>query len=197
MHCLGWYGNMETLIQELLHAGGGLVSVARALQQEPAGNQHLLLAGLEKRTDLRERIRRKVRAATDELMQCRECFCDGAGRGDVVQLLRANGRAACSHVMHLDCALAWMRRSHTCPVCRAPVDLLMHARDGAIVVPEPQQQQPAAPMTPFFCIDCQQHVADTSQLTVCTHPGCNELLHAHCYPHGVCVLHDTVSSFAL
>jgi len=188
---------METLIQELLHAGGGLASVARALQQEPAGKQHLLLTGLEKRTDLRERIRRKVRAATDELMQCRECFCTGAAQGPVVQLLRADGDQACTHVMHLHCAQQWMRRSHTCPTCRAPVDLLMHVRDGAIVVPDPQQHQPAVQIDNFYCIDCQQHITDMSQVTVCTHADCNELIHAQCYPHGVCVLHDTVSSFAL
>lgn len=35
-------------------------------------------------------------------------------------------RLDCGHTFHLNCIDRWKRRSHTCPMCRAPFDLPMY-----------------------------------------------------------------------
>ena len=138
----------------------------------------LLLLGLSCRRGLRERLQRKIRAARAELL-CRQpdCFCGGtAGHGACVSMLTTDGTLACQHEFHLTCALDWLRRDSSCPLCRAhAIGVLLP--DGQSISVSPSQASAADTVTVAWCMRC---ATSTGVFVPCSSDGCGSLVHTDC-----------------
>ncbi len=176
------FSAMDRLLHEVDSRDAGWLRSCHPVECE------LLLLGMLSRCDLRERLRRKIRAARAELQQRQpDCFCGATGgRGPCVSLLTTDGTLACGHEFHVTCALDWLRRDHSCPMCRAHASAVLLPSGQRISV-SPPEASAADTVSVNWCMRC----ATSAGLFVpCSSDGCGSLVHADCSSpaeHGRCL----------
>ncbi len=168
---------MDRLTHELSLCSSSMCSLAPVLRDAHPAQADVLLLGLSARRELRQRLRRKIRAARKELAS-REpaCFCGTPG-GPCVTLMRADGTLACNHEFHASCVMRWFESDSRCPVCRAPVYSVLSS-DGQETLVAPAYQAPSSDASEArYCMACR---SSEGTFTRCEADGCTAWCHDDC-----------------
>lgn len=170
---------MDPCLTELDESTSGTCARVAAVARELASpvQREVLLGGMARDPALRERLRRKLRAAVADIQGSRR-GCAICGSDEVTcdaTLWSSESEKACAHEHHAPCILECARTDTRCPTCRAPFAFV---GVGSAMIATPYRRREAEEEA--IVVACLVCGGAGGLLIECVRDGCVNLMHPAC-----------------